>query len=134
MSTRLIPPVTELTRPFWDATRQGKLVLQKCKGCMQRLFPPRANCPSCGSQTLAWESVSGDGVIYTYTIAYRSPHPVLADQCPLAVAVVELAEGPRMITNIVGCDPSDVEIGMKVQVAFEAIDDSDEVLPVFTPT
>jgi uncharacterized OB-fold protein len=80
-----------------------------------------------------WQPVSGKGVIYTYTIAHRPPHPVLVDQCPLAIAVVELDEGPRMITNVIGCNPNEVKIGMKVKVAFEAIDDSDEVLPVFEP-
>ena len=70
-------------------------------------------------------------MIYTYTIAHRPPHPVLTEQCPLVIAVVELEEGPRMITNVVGCNPAEVKIGMKVQVAFDAIDDCDEVLPVF---
>ena len=134
MSTRLIPPITELTQPYWEASRRGKLVIQQCSACRHRLFPPRVNCPQCGSRELAWESVSGKGVIYTYTIAHRPPHPVMAEQCPLAIAVVELAEGPRMMSNVVDCNPGEVKIGMKVQVAFEAIDDSDEVLPVFKPS
>jgi uncharacterized OB-fold protein len=133
MSTRLIPPSSPLTQPYWDATRRGQLVTQKCEPCERRIFPPQAHCPNCGSAAFRWEPVSGKGVIYTYTIAHRPPHPVLADQCPLAIAVVELQEGPRMITNVVGCNPGEVEIGMKVQVTFEAIDDSDEVLPVFQP-
>ena len=65
--------------------------------------------------------------------AYRPPHPVFADQCPLAIAVVELEEGPRMISNVIGCDPNDVTIGMAVRVDFEQIDDSNVALPVFTP-
>ena len=133
MSTRLIPPRTELTQPYWDATQRGELVIQQCQECTHRLFPPGAHCPKCGSSKLAWEPVSGKGVIYTYTIAHRPPHPVFAEQCPLAIAVVELEEGPRMITNVVGCDASEVEIGMAVQVTFETIDDSDVILPVFKP-
>ena len=133
MSARLIPPGTELTQPYWDAARQGQLVMQQCSACSHYLFPPGANCPKCGSAKLAWTQVSGKGVIYTYTIAYRPPHPVLAEQCPLAIAVIELPEGPRMMSNVIDCDPEDVEIGMSVQVAFEPIDDSDMVLPVFKP-
>ncbi len=73
------------------------------------------------------------GKVYTYTVAHRPPHPVFAEQCPLVIAVVELEEGPRLMTNVVGCDPADVSVGMPVQVAFEAIDDSEMVLPVFEP-
>jgi len=133
MSARLIPPSTELTQPYWDATRREQLVIQQCGDCADRIFPPRARCPNCGSAQLEWQPVSGRGVIYTYTVAHRAPHPVLAEQCPITIAVVELEEGPRMISNVTGCDPTDVEVGMSVQVAFEAIDDSDVVLPVFKP-
>ena len=133
MSTRLIPPHTEMTQPFWDAARSEQLVVQHCEDCGAYVFPPRANCPQCGSARLSWQPVSGDGVIYTYTVAHRPPHPVLADQCPLAIAVVELTEGPRMITNVIGCDVEDVAVGMPVRVAFESIDDSDVTLPVFKP-
>jgi uncharacterized protein len=77
--------------------------------------------------------VSGKGTVYSYTVAHRPPHPVFAEQCPLTVAIVELEEGPRMISNIVRCDPGRLEVGMAVQVAFEPIDDSDVVLPVFEP-
>ena len=133
MSARLIPPSSELTQPYWDAARRDELVVQHCVDCGQRPFPPRAHCPQCGSAALEWRGVSGRGTVYTFTIAHRPPHPVFSDQCPLAIAVVELEEGPRMISNIVGCDPADIEVGMAVQVAFEQIDDSDVALPVFSP-
>jgi uncharacterized OB-fold protein len=129
----MIPPISELTQPYWDAARKGELVLQHCPDCDQRSFPPRAHCPHCGSAKLEWRKVSGRGTVYTFTVAHRPPHPVFADQCPLAIAVVELEEGPRMISNVVGCDPADVEIGMAVQVSFEQIEDSDVALPVFSP-
>lgn len=133
MSVRLIPPNTELSQPYWDAARQNRLVVQQCGDCSHMLFPPGANCPKCGSRKLTWTQVSGKGVVYTYTIAHRPPHPVLAEQCPLAIAVVELDEGPRMMSNVMGCDPGTIRIGMAVQVAFEPIDDSDVLLPVFRP-
>ncbi len=72
-------------------------------------------------------------MVYTYTVAYRPPHPVLADLCPLVIAVVQLDEGPRMMNNVIDCDPGAVEIGMPLKVAYEAIDESDVVLPVFKP-
>jgi uncharacterized OB-fold protein len=82
---------------------------------------------------MSFQAVSGKGSVYTYTVAYRPPHPVFAAQCPMVIAVVELAEGPRLITNIVNCEPANVEVGMPVEVAFESIDDSDITLPVFKP-
>ncbi len=133
MSTRLIPPRTESTQPYWDAAARGELVVQQCGACNFHVFPPRANCPACGSSELSWKPVTGQGTIYTYTVAHRAPHPVLAEQCPFTLAVVELEEGPRLMTNIIGCNPEDVEVGMRVQVAYEDIDDSDVVLPVFKP-
>jgi len=133
MSVRLIPPSSELTQPYWDAARREELVVQRCEECGQRPFPPRAHCPECGSSALDWRKVSGRGTVYSFTISHRPPHPVFTDQCPMAIAVVELEEGPRMISNIVGCDPVEVAVGMAVQVGFEPIDDSDVSLPVFTP-
>jgi uncharacterized OB-fold protein len=97
-------------------------------------FPPRAHCPSCGAAELRWQPVSGVGTVYSFTVVHRPPHAVFAEQCPFVVAIIELAEGAHMTSNIVGCDPSDVYIGMRVSLAFEAIDDSDLLLPVFRPS
>jgi uncharacterized OB-fold protein len=133
MSARPIPPTSELTAPYWEAARRGELVLQRCGACDERPFPPRARCPRCGADSLAFAPVSGRGTVYSYTVAQRAPHPVFSGQLPLVVAIVELAEGPRLITNVVGCDPASVMVGMAVEVAYEPIDDSELVLPVFTP-
>lgn len=133
MSTRLIPPTTALTAAYWEAAQRGEFVIQQCPGCGLRPFPPRAHCPDCGEADLTWQPLSGRGTIYTYTVAHRAPHPVFSEQCPLVIAVVELTEGPRLITNIIGCDPTAVSVGMAVQVDFDPIDDSDLVLPVFRP-
>jgi uncharacterized OB-fold protein len=133
MSARLIPPTSELTAAYWEAARRRELVIQRCGDCEHWLFPPHAHCPKCGSDRLAWKRVSGKGTVYTFTVAHRPPHPVFSAQCPLTIAIVELAEGPRMMTNITGCKPADVQVGMAVIVDFETIDDSDFLLPVFTP-
>lgn len=133
MSVRPIPPVSEVAKPYWDAARKNELVIQKCSACGHTQFPPRAHCSSCGSDQLTWYAVSGLGKIYSYTIAHRPPHPVFSEQIPLVVAIVELDEGPRMMSNIVDCDTANLAPGMPVRVAFEPIDDSDIVLPVFAP-
>ncbi len=133
MSARLIPPVSPTTQPYWEGAARGQLMLQQCSACGQRPFPPHTHCEQCGSADLAWQAASGKGTIYTYTISYRAPHPVFRDQCPMVIAVVELDEGPRLITNIIECDPDHVAVGMAVEAAFEKIDDSDVVLPVFRP-
>jgi uncharacterized OB-fold protein len=133
MSARPVPPTSPLTEPYWEAARAGQLAVQRCEQCGNRPFPPRANCPSCGASSLSWSPVSGRATVYSYTVALRPPHPAFADQLPLVVAIVQLEEGPRMVTNIVGCDPDDVEVGMAVEVASEPIDGTDIMLPVFTP-
>ena len=133
MSARLIPPRSPLSEPYWQAAAKGELVMQHCTACDLHAFPPRAHCSQCGNADMSFQQVSGKGSVYTFTIAYRPPHPVFAEQCPMVIAVVELAEGPCMMTNIVDCDPASVEVGMPVEVTFESIDDSDVMLPVFKP-
>jgi hypothetical protein len=133
MSARPIPPTSELTAPYWDAARRGELVMQHCEVCEARPFPPRARCPRCGADALAWAPMSGRGTVHSFTVVHRAPHPVFAGQLPLVVAIVELAEGPRLVTNVVGCDPAEVTVGMAVEVCFEPIDDSQISLPVFSP-
>jgi uncharacterized OB-fold protein len=133
LSTRLIPAPSLLTRPFWEAARERRLALQRCERCSRLSFPPRARCPSCGACELRWQDVSGAGTVYSFTVVHRPPHAVFTQQCPFVVAIVELAEGPRMTSNIVNCDAAAVYVGMPVRVEFEAIDDSDLLLPLFTP-
>ena len=134
MSARPVPPVSALTSPYWEAARRGELALQRCEGCGERPFPPRAHCPACGGGALVWESVSGRGTLHSYTVAHRAPHPVFAGQLPLVVAIVALEEGPRLVSNIVDCDPAALSVGQAVEVRFEPVDDADLALPVFTPT
>ena len=105
MSARLIPPVSELTQPYWDAASEHQLVMQYCDSCAQHIFPPRAHCPTCGCGALLWSAVSGKGTVYSYTVAHRPPHPVFADHCPMAVAIVALEEGPSQMTRRRLCGP-----------------------------
>lgn len=133
MSARLLPPISELTQPYWEAARNGKLIVQFCDRCEHRPFPPRTHCPNCGAGDLDWRAVDGTGTVHTFTVAHRPPHPVFAELCPLAIAIVELTEGPRLMTNVVNCDPADVHVGLPVTVTFVTADDSDIHLPVFEP-
>ncbi len=125
------PPIVNAeTKPFWDATAEGKLLLARCKGCSTVMWYPRAFCPECSSFDIEWTEASGKGTIYSYTINRRGQ----GDYRDLAyvVAYVELAEGPRVLTNIVDCDMSALKVGQAVEVVFHPTS-SGVALPRFKP-
>lgn len=134
MPSPAVPVPTPLTLPYWDGCRRGELVLQECLDCRRALFPPSTVCPRCLGERLEWKAVSGQATLYSYTIQHR-PAPGFADRVPYTVAIVELAEGPRMMTNIVGIepDPAVLEIDMPLEVTFEArgAEVGSVMLPVF---
>jgi uncharacterized protein len=132
-ATRPEPPVSEVSEPFWDATRSGRLVLQWCATCDRAVFYPRAVCPRCLGDRLEWRPSPGTGRVYAVTVEHRPQDPRLASRAPYAVALVDLDDGARMLTNIVGCDPASVTVGMPVAVTWEPLSDGRQ-LPVFTPT
>jgi uncharacterized protein len=132
MIRRPLPRPSALTKPFWDGARRNELWLQRCEGCHGYLFYPRYLCTRCGSGKLRWEQVSGRGTVFTYTVARRPTHPAFADRVPYVIAVVELEEGPKLTTNIVGCEPVDVSIGLRVRATFE--DAGDVTLINFAPS
>ena len=116
----MAPPVTVETAEFWKATTEGKLLLKRCDNpeCQTVIWYPRAMCPVCGSLETSWFEASGKGTIYTYTIVHRGQGP-WKDVAPYVTAYVELEEGPRVMTNIVGVEPQSVEVGMAVEVTFD---------------
>ena len=120
---RPLPHPTSLSQPFWDGARRHELWLQRCSTCGTHLFYPRRLCTACGSPEVAWVQTSGRGTVFTYTVAHRPTHPAFADQVPYVIAVVELDEGPRLTTNVVGCDPAVVEIGLPVEATYEHVGD-----------
>jgi hypothetical protein len=127
-----IPEITEELRPFFAAAREHRLVVQRCRGCGAHRFPVREICSSCLSREAEWVPVSGRGTIFSYNVMHQVYHPGFAADVPYAVVLVELAEGPRMVSNLVGCPAADVRIGMPVEVVFERL--SPEVsLPKFRP-
>ena len=131
--SRPLPRPTDQSASFWTATTDHRFELQRCRSCAEAIFYPRVNCPACGSTDLGSEDASGQGTIYTYTVARRPTHRAFADSGPYVIAIVELAEGPHVTTNIVECDPDEVAVGMPVEVVFA--DEVDGVaLPLFRPT
>ena len=131
-SERPLPRPTEASRPYWEACRNHELWLQRCASCGAYRFPAGFMCPDCSSLDLAWQRVSGRGKIYTYTVVHRAPHPALAGEAPYAVALIELDEGPCLMSNIVGCPSDDVRIDMAVEVVFRDMTPS-VTLPLFRP-
>ena len=125
-----LPRPTPETQHFWEGTQAGKLLLQTCADCQNTYFPPRPFCPACASRSVKVVEASGDASLYSYVIHHR-PHP--AFDGPYSIAVVTLAEGPRMMTNIVDCDPESVTIGMDVTVTFDDVTE-DITLPKFRPS
>jgi len=111
------PERTPETGAFWDATADHRLLLHRCAGCDAVVWYPRSMCPVCGGTDLRPFDASGRGTVYSYTVVHRSAGPY-RETVPYVVAYVELAEGPRVLTNVVGCDPADVAIGQEVQMVF----------------
>ncbi|MGH9095266.1 MAG: Zn-ribbon domain-containing OB-fold protein [Acidimicrobiales bacterium] len=126
------PQPTPETQHFWDGTAQGELRIQRCNRCGRAYFYPRTGCPSCSSTDVDWITTTGRGRLHTYLISHR-PAPGFSDQVPYAIAVVELEEGPRMLSNIVGVanTPEALELDMALEVDFERR--GDLRVPVFRP-
>jgi uncharacterized OB-fold protein len=117
-------PVQEhkaLTDPYWEAARRHELIMQRCKKCANFIHFPREQCPVCFSQDLEWQQVSGNGRVYAYTNVYQAQHPAFQEDAPYTFAIVQLDEGPRMVTNIVGCAPEEVRCDMQVTVEFDDV-------------
>ena len=117
----VVPGTTELTAPYWDAAREGRLVVQECRSCGQLWHPPLPRCPHCHAADLGWRPVSGDGTVYTYTVVRHPTHFAFADQIPYVLAIVELAEGPRLVSGLLGAEPAEVRVGRPVRVTFREV-------------
>ena len=130
-----LPEITELTAPFWQAAKEGRLVMQQCRSCSKYVWCPRPACTECGRDELDWRELSGRGTVYSFTIIRQIAGRVaraFENDIPYVIAWVDLEEGPRYYTNIVECPVDDVEIGMEVEVVFDPAND-DISLPKFRP-
>ncbi|MFN0094962.1 MAG: Zn-ribbon domain-containing OB-fold protein [Dehalococcoidia bacterium] len=121
MPPKPLPKITPATRPFWEGTKQHKLLIPR--GRDGKLFwYPRSAAPGTLDEHFDWVEVSGKGTVYSFTIDRRGSAAAFAADVPYVIAIVELAEGPHFTTNIVGCAVDDVHIGMPVKAVFEDVD------------
>ena len=125
------PRVTPETERFWEATEDEKLLLRRCADCGEAHHYPRSHCPFCFSEEVEWQEASGDGEVYTYTVTHQNSVPY-DEATPYVLAYVELEEGPRMMTNVVGVEHEDVYVGQEVTVVFDETEEGYS-LPRFTP-
>ena len=126
------PEPTPTSAPFWSALDDDQVRLQRCDACGAWVHYPRARCPRCLSDRLAWNEVSGHGSVLTFTVARQPTARSFSDEVPQLLAVVELDEGVRMTTNVVDCPNDELAIGMRLEVTFEQL--SEQVaLPKFRP-
>ena len=128
-----LPVPTPETRRYWEAARRHQLELPRCRRCGHPFFYPRASCPRCLSGDLEWVAASGRGTLHTFTVVYRGARAFPLGT-PYVIAIVELAEGPRLMTNLVDVepDPARLRIGMPVEVVFADVS-ADVALPRFRP-
>lgn len=121
--TRFEPPVTEFTTPFWDATREQRLLLPWCRSCDEPFWFPRETCPRDLSPDIEWRPAEGRGVVHAVSVMPKPANPLMAGREPYVVALIDLAEGVRMMSTVVGGDPWSVGVGDRVVLAWEPLSD-----------
>ncbi len=119
---RPLPRPTPTTQPFFDAAREGRLVLQRCPRD-GFFYYPRSHCPRCLGRDWEWRAVSGRGSVHAFTLDRVGHDPAQRSRTPLAIAVVELDEGPRMTANVVDCEAEALRVGLPVEACFERVED-----------
>jgi uncharacterized OB-fold protein len=127
-----IPTPDPETQAFWDAARERRLLIQRCNACGEAYFYPRPFCPKCWSEDVAWEEASGDATLYTWSVVHVNDLPPFNERVPYVAAVVDLAEGPRMMTNVVDCEADALKVGMPLRVEYRDLTD-EATVPVFVP-
>lgn len=128
----IVPKADSLTQVYWDGVQLRELRIQKCLACDHAWHPPLYICPKCRSKNIKWIAISGRGTVYSFTIVHHAAHEAVVDSVPYLVALVSLAEGPRIVSNILNCQFNDVKIGMQVNLTFQEISKG-VLLPQFEP-
>jgi uncharacterized protein len=131
------PIIDSASAPYWDAARQGRLLIAECGACGRVHHYPRPFCPHCWGDDVRPVQASGAGTLYTYSTVYANDLPPFRDRLPYVAAIVELAEGPRVMTTIEGAGPDGLRVGMAVTASFRPVDADDPDSPyltVFTPS
>jgi uncharacterized protein len=124
-----LPRPSPITRPFWDGCNEGRLLYQRCQTCGHIVFEPAALCRWCTGRDLVWEQSNGRGTLYSWTVAHRPQTDAFT--LPYAPVIVNLDEGFQMLSNIIECDTSDLDVGMRVRVDFRQV--GSVTLPYFRP-
>ena len=127
-----LPTIEPESQPYWDAAREGRLLIQCCDACGAAQHYPRPFCVACWSDRVRWQEASGRGTLYTYSTVFMNDLPPFADRVPYVAAAVDLEEGPRIMTNMVGVEPSELRVGMAVVVDFQPLT-HEITAPVFRP-
>ena len=136
MADELQPPLPtpiDRTQPFWDGLREGRVRIQYSPSSDQWVFYPRSHAPLTLADDLEWRDITGEGTLYTYTIARRPTAPDFAGQEPQIIAVVELDEGPRLTSTLVNVDEDQIAVGMRVRPVFDHLADADTTLLRYAP-
>ena len=118
-----VPIPDEASQPFYDGARDHRLMIQQCATCGVVIWPVKSRCDNCMQPTVNWVQASGKATLYSFALMHQVYHPGFASAVPYIIAQVDLEEGLRILTNIVGCASSDLQIGMPLEVTFEAITD-----------
>jgi uncharacterized OB-fold protein len=129
---RILPTATVETGPYWDGCRRHELLIQRCVRCGHLQFFPRLMCSACLARELSWVQASGQGLLKSFTVVRRAVSDAFAERVPYVVALVQLDEGPTMMSNIVACTINDLVIGMRLEVVFEDWPEGIS-MPQFTP-
>ena len=127
-----LPAISSLNRPYWDALKQRELRLQKCAGCGKVWYPPSPLCPACWSREFTWERLSGRGRVNSWVVFHQSYFRGYDDELPYNVAEVELEEGPRLLTNLVGIKNDEIRAGIPVEIVFDDVN-AEVTLAKFRP-
>jgi uncharacterized OB-fold protein len=132
-----IPTIDAASAPYWEGARQGRLLIAQCQACGRVHHYPRPFCPHCWSEDVQPIQANGTGTLYTYSTVYVNDLAPFKERLPYVAAIVELDEGPRLMTTIEGADPGDLQVGMPVTAVFRPVDENDSqsaYLTIFTPT
>ena len=127
-----VPIPDEASQPFFDGAREHRLMIQQCRTCGAMMWPVKTRCDNCLSPTVTWVQASGKATLYSFVLMHQLYHPGFASEVPYNIAQVDLEEGLRILTNVVGCSNADLQIGMPLEVIFEAIT-NEVTLPKFKP-
>ena len=127
-------PITPEAKPYWDGLKEHKLMLPKCQDCGKPFFYPRVLCPNCHSRNITWVQASGKGKLFSFEIVHQQLNRRFKIPTPFVLAMIELDEGPRLMSNLINVepDPAHVKCDMPVEVVYEQVTD-DVTIPLFQP-